>query len=108
MSEQNQQRSINLELSEQAGEGIYANLALITHSSSEFVIDFARLMPGLPKARIQARIIMTPQNLKNLQRAIVDNIAKYEAQFGQIKLTGHSTPTVNFEEPLADDTKKVH
>jgi len=108
MSDQNQQRSINLELTEREGEGIYANLALITHSSSEFVIDFARLMPGLPKARIQARIIMTPQNLKNLQRAIADNISKYEAQYGQIKVPSQPPATVNFEEPLSDDSKKVH
>jgi hypothetical protein len=108
MNQKNVQRNINLELREQEGEGIYANLALITHSASEFILDFARLMPGLPKARIHARIVMTPQNLKSLHRAIAENIAKYEAQFGPIPADSQPLPAVDFEDPLKDDRNKVH
>ncbi len=103
-----QERTINLELREQEAEGVYANLAVITHSSSEFILDFARIMPGVNKARIQARIVMTPQNFKNLQRAIADNIAKFEVQHGQIA-TGGQAPQVSVDEPpLNDDENKLH
>ncbi len=102
------QKNISVELREQEAEGIYANLALITHSASEFILDFARIMPGMPKARIHARIVMTPQNFKNLQRAITENIDKYEAQYGTINVQGHPLPSVNFEQPLAEDKKKIH
>ena len=105
---QKTQQNINVELREQEAEGIYSNLALISHSASEFIIDFARLMPGTPKARIYARIVMTPQNFKNLQRAITENIGKYEAQFGTIQLHGTDIPSVNFEEPVIEDKKKIH
>ncbi len=84
MSSKNQQQTINIELREEEAEGIYANLAIISHSASEFIIDFARLMPGASKARIHARIVMTPQNFKNFQRAVAENIAKFESQFGKI------------------------
>jgi hypothetical protein len=75
---------INVELGEKEAEGIYANMAMITHSPSEFIIDFARLMPGSTKAKVQARIIMTPQNLKSFHNALRDNITKYEGQYGPI------------------------
>jgi len=101
-------KNISVELREQEAEGIYANLALITHSASEFILDFARIMPGMPKARIHARIVMTPQNFKNLQRAITENIDKYEAQYGTVNVQGHSLPNVDFEQPLAEDKKKIH
>ncbi len=103
-----QERTINLELREQEAEGVYANLAVITHSSSEFILDFARIMPGVNKARIQARIVMTPQNFKNLQRAIADNIAKFELQHGQIESGGH-LPQISVDGPPAgEDENKVH
>ena len=103
-----QERTINLELREQEAEGIYANLAVITHSSSEFILDFARIMPGVNKARIQARIVMTPQNFKNLQRAIADNIAKFEVQHGAIA-GGDQQMQISVDGPLGkDDDKKVH
>ena len=108
MSKPVQTTNISVELREEQAEGIYANLALITHSQSEFILDFARLLPGLPKARIHARIVMTPQNFKNLQRAITENIGKYEAQYGPIKIQSHPGPTVNFDEPLPDEPKKIH
>jgi hypothetical protein len=65
-------------------EAVYSNFALITHSPSEVVVDFARVLPNMPKSRVYARVIMTPLNAKLLLRALADNLAKYEAQFGEI------------------------
>jgi hypothetical protein len=81
---------INIELSEEIAEGIYSNLAMIAHSNSEFVIDFIRLMPGVPKARVKSRIIITPEHAKRLLAALKDNISKYEATFGPIKQTNEA------------------
>ena len=81
------QNQINIELSEEIAEGIYSNLAMIAHSNSEFVVDFIRLMPGVPKARVKSRIIITPEHAKRLLAALKDNIEKYEATFGPIKRT---------------------
>jgi hypothetical protein len=78
---------INIELSEEIAEGEYANLAMIAHSSSEFVIDFIRLMPGIPKAKVKARIVITPEHAKRLLAALNDNIEKFEESFGNIKQT---------------------
>lgn len=82
-----QQSQINIELSEEIAEGIYSNLAMIAHSNSEFVIDFIKLMPGVPKARVKARVIVTPEHAKRLLNALKENIDKYEANFGIIKQT---------------------
>ncbi|MFQ5607495.1 MAG: DUF3467 domain-containing protein [Candidatus Zixiibacteriota bacterium] len=79
---------INIELGEKEAEGIYANLAMISHSATEMIIDFARVMPGAQKSRVQARIIMTPAHAKMLQKALQDNIKKFETQFGEIKVHG--------------------
>ncbi|MCC9165859.1 DUF3467 domain-containing protein [Pontibacter harenae] len=79
------QNQINIELTEEVAEGQYANLAMIAHSSSEFVIDFIRLMPGVPKAKVKSRIIITPEHAKRLLAALADNIQKFEASFGDIK-----------------------
>ena len=76
---------INIELSEDIAEGVYANLAMIAHSNSEFVIDFIRLMPGVPKAKVKARIVVTPEHAKRLLHALQDNLDKYEETFGPIK-----------------------
>jgi hypothetical protein len=78
---------INIELSEDIAEGIYSNLAMIAHSNSEFVIDFIRLMPGVPKAKVKSRIVITPEHAKRLSNALIDNIRKYEDTFGEIKKT---------------------
>ncbi|MFN3403708.1 MAG: DUF3467 domain-containing protein [Cytophagaceae bacterium] len=80
-----QANQINIELSEEIAEGIYSNLALIAHSNSEFVIDFIRLMPGVPKAKVKSRIVITPEHAKRLLFALKDNIKKYEEVFGDIK-----------------------
>jgi len=78
---------IDIELSEEMAEGVYANLAMIAHSNSEFVIDFIRLMPGVPKAKVKSRVVVTPEHAKRLLTALRDNIKKYEEAFGPIKQT---------------------
>ena len=78
--------AINIELSEAMAEGEYANLAMIAHSNSEFVIDFIRMMPGLPKAKVKARIVVTPEHAKRLLQALTENIERFEAAFGTIKM----------------------
>ena len=83
----NKPNQINIELSEEIAEGIYSNLAMIAHSNSEFVIDFIRLMPGVPKAKVKSRIVITPEHAKRLLSALNDNITKYESTFGPIKKT---------------------
>ena len=88
--EPQQQNQINIELSEEIAEGIYSNLAMIAHSNSEFVIDFIRLMPGVPKAKVKSRIVITPEHAKRLLFALKDNIEKYEVSFGLIKRTDES------------------
>lgn len=79
-------KEIEVELSAEVAEGIYSNLAVISHSTSEFVLDFIRMMPGLPKAPVKSRIILTPEHAKRLMLALEDNISKYESQFGLIRL----------------------
>lgn len=76
---------INIELPEEIGEGIYSNLAVISHSNMEFVIDFIRVAPGVQKAKVKSRVIVTPQHAKRFLRALKENIEKFEAVFGQIK-----------------------
>jgi len=83
-----QPQQINIELDEKTAEGIYSNLAVISHSPAEFIIDFTRLMPGIPKAKVQARIVMTPQHCKLLMNALIDNIRKFETHYGEIKIDG--------------------
>jgi hypothetical protein len=82
------QQRINVELGEKESEGIYSNLALIAHSPSEFIIDFARVMPGVQKTRVYARIVMTPAHARMLLSALEENIKRYEGQFGAIKIFG--------------------
>ena len=82
------QQRITLDLGEKEAEGIYSNLTLISHSHAEFILDFARLVPGMPKSKVHARIIMTPQHAKMMHRALTDNIKKFEGQYGEIKLHG--------------------
>lgn len=83
---------IDIELSEEVAEGTYSNLAIITHSNAEFVIDFVRMMPGVPKARVKSRILLTPMHAKRLLMALGENVAKYEEQFGHIEQIGMDTP----------------
>jgi hypothetical protein len=85
---------ISIELNEEVAQGTYSNLAVITHSASEFVIDFIRIMPGIPKAQVKSRIILTPEHAKRLVAALQDNISKYEAVHGTIKDVKGSVPAV--------------
>ena len=89
MEEQNNNQ-LQIELKEEVAQGTYANLAIITHSSSEFILDFVRVMPGVPKAGVQSRIIVAPEHAKRLLRALEDNIAKYERAFGPIRISEES------------------
>ncbi|MBM3170861.1 MAG: DUF3467 domain-containing protein [Bacteroidetes bacterium] len=79
------ENQLNIELPEEIAGGIYANLAIIAHSPSEFVLDFVNVMPGMPKGKVRSRIIMTPEHSKRLLIALRDNIARYEQSFGEIK-----------------------
>lgn len=103
MADQIKQGKLNIELSEEVAEGTYANLAIITHSTSEFIIDFVKMMPGVPKAKVKSRIILTPQHAKRLFRALKDNIVKYESVHGIIKepVGGDSTPPFTMGGPTA-------
>jgi hypothetical protein len=79
------ENGLNLELDENLAQGTYSNLALINHSVSEFVVDFVNVMPGVPKAKVKSRIILTPQHAKRFSKALNDNISKFESSNGEIK-----------------------
>jgi hypothetical protein len=99
---QQQQPAINIEISEEVAEGTYSNLAIISHSHSEFVVDFIRMVPNVPKAKVKSRIILTPQHAKRLLYALKDNLQKYEAQFGKIDEPEQPPfPPMNFNTPPA-------
>jgi hypothetical protein len=103
MADQNNPSQISIELNEEVAQGTYSNLAVITHSASEFVIDFVRIMPGIPKAQVKSRIIVTPEHAKRLIAALQDNVARYESVHGKIKEvkgTGPAMP-LNFGGPTA-------
>lgn len=82
----NPNNQLQIELKEEVAQGTYANLAIITHSTSEFILDFVRVMPGLPKANVQSRIVLTPEHAKRLLFALQDNVKKYEANWGAIRM----------------------
>ena len=93
---------LNIELPEEIAEGVYSNLAIISHSHTEFVVDFIRLMPNVPKAKVKSRIVLTPTHAKRLLKALADNVKKYEAQFGAINdKEGPQFPPMNFNTPTA-------
>ena len=98
----NNPNQLNIELPEDIAEGVYSNLAIIAHSSSEFVVDFVRLLPNVPKAKVKSRIILTPHHAKRLYKALADNIQKFEAQYGKIdEPNSPNFPPVNFNTPTA-------
>jgi hypothetical protein len=82
----NKNNEIQIELSDEVAQGVYSNLAIISHSSSEFVVDFIRIVPGVPKAKVKSRIILTPEHAKRLLMALKDNIDKFEQQNGTIRV----------------------
>ena len=102
MEEQNNENQLNIELSEEIAEGIYSNLAVITHSNTEFVLDFIRVMPGVPKARVKSRIVLTPEHAKRFLVAMEENIEKFEALNGRIKINAENSGfPMNFGGPAA-------
>jgi hypothetical protein len=98
MEEQEPLNQLNIELSEDIADGIYSNLVIIAHSNAEFILDFVKVLPGLPKAKVKTRVIMTPQHAKRLLLALQDNLQKYEGMFGNIELheDQHMLPPINF------------
>ena len=96
MENNNQQGQINIELDEQTAEGTYSNLAIINHSNSEFVVDFVTIMPGVPKAKVKSRIILTPQHAKRLLKALGENIHRFESTHGKIEETEQPPIPLNF------------
>ena len=82
---QNKDGQLNIELDQEIAEGTYSNLAIINHSVSEFIVDFINIMPGVPKAKVKSRIILTPQHAKRFSKALNDNISKFESSNGEIK-----------------------
>lgn len=92
---------LNIEISEEVAEGSYANLAIITHSHAEFVIDFVNVMPGTPKSKVKSRIILTPQHAKRFMKALNENVDKYEAVNGSIKDLEEIQLPMNFGGPNA-------
>jgi len=96
---QNPQNQMDIELNEEVAEGHYSNLAIITHSHAEFIIDFIKIMPGVPKGKVKSRIILTPHHAKSLLRALNDNIKRFEQAHGVIEEQNFNFP-VNFGGPI--------
>jgi hypothetical protein len=93
--------SLSIELAEEIAEGVYSNLVMIAHSPEEFILDFIRVMPGVPKARVKSRIVVTPGHAKRLLAALAENIQRYEAQHGEIGEVSPQ-PSVQFTGPEAE------
>ncbi|MFN5416943.1 MAG: DUF3467 domain-containing protein [Flavobacteriia bacterium] len=94
------ENQINIELNEEVASGIYSNLAIITHSNAEFICDFVQMLPGMPKAQVKSRIIMTPVNAKRLMKALIENVQKYEQNIGVINENDvQGMPPMNFGTP---------
>lgn len=89
-----QQGQFQIELPQDKAQGEYANFAIITHSSSDFVLDFARVLPGVPKAQVRSRVILAPEHAKRLLMALQENIVRYEREFGQIKIPNQAPRTI--------------
>jgi hypothetical protein len=92
---------LNIEISEETAEGQYANLAIITHSHAEFVIDFVNVMPGTPKSRVKSRIILTPQHAKRFMKALTENLGRFEVANGKIQDLEEVQLPLNFGGPTA-------
>jgi hypothetical protein len=101
MEEKKQNKQINIEINDEMAEGTYSNLAVITHSNAEFIVDFLKMMPGIAKAKVKSRIILTPQHAKRLLKALQDNITKYEHLHGEIKVPEKDSLPLNFGGPPA-------
>lgn len=102
MNHPDQPNQINIEITDEVAEGSYANLAIITHSHAEFVIDFVNVMPGVPKSKVKSRIIMTPFHAKRLMKAMIENVQKFETANGEIKDMEAVEIPFNFGGPAAE------
>jgi hypothetical protein len=94
-NDNNQQGQMQIELPQDVAQGEYANFAIITHSSSDFVIDFARVLPGVPKAQVKSRVILAPEHAKRLLGALQENIMRYEHEFGPIRIPNQEPRTIS-------------
>jgi len=104
MEKQPHQQQIQIQLDESAAEGIYSNFVLTGNTPSEFILDFARILPGLPKAKVFSRIVMTPQSAKSLHEVLGRTIEQYEKTFGEIKIkSGKTNSTIGFQAALPED-----
>jgi len=105
-NEEGQTQQLQIELGEKEAEGIYSNLAIITHSPAEFIIDFTRVTPGVPRARVHSRIIMTPQHAKLFLNALRENMERFESQYGEVRIEGQNDHPFGFR--TGGNTNKVH
>lgn len=90
-----QEKQLQIDLSNEIAQGVYSNFAIISHSSSEFVVDFAQLAPGMPKATVRSRVILAPEHAKRLLQALQDNVVRYEAEFGKINFPNQESRTIS-------------
>ena len=90
----NKQQGLQIELTPEIAQGEYANFAIITHSSSDFILDFARVLPGVPKSQVKSRVILAPEHAKRLLAALQENIMRYEREYGQIKIPNQEPRTI--------------
>lgn len=102
MSDKKNTNQLNIELTEEVADGIYSNLAIITHSNAEFIIDFVRVLPGVPKAKVKSRIVLTPQHAKRLLRALNENIRKFESLHGEVSDIEVQGLPMNFGGPTTE------
>jgi hypothetical protein len=102
MADKKEKKQMNIELPEEVAQGFYSNLAIINHSPTEFVLDFISMMPGMPKAKVKSRVVLTPQHAKRLFAALSDNIRKFEANHGAIKDAGKQQVPLTFGGPKAE------
>ena len=102
MAEEKKEGQINIELSEEMAQGVYSNLVAINHSPTEFILDFIQMMPGVPKAKVQSRIILTPEHAKRLLGALGDNVARFEQNFGSVRTPGSPQVPLNFGGPTGE------
>ena len=101
--EKQKQKQLNIAIDENIADGVYSNLAIINHSTSEFIVDFVNIMPGSPKAKVKSRMIMAPSNAKSLVMILQDNIKKYEDKFGEIKINkGKNILLINFQDGVGN------
>jgi hypothetical protein len=95
---------LNIELPDEVAPGVYSNLAVVTHSQTEFILDFIQVMPGTPKAKVRSRVVLSPQHAKRVMKMLVDNIGKFEGQHGKIEMASQPEPSfpVNFGGPAGE------